>query len=1266
MPSDAKAYTAHLTVELLETRLAPATTVSVLETFDTTPLGSLPSGWAQWSSNGSSSFAVSNTRSFSGPESLASSGLSNLSGRAWLAAQQPADVQVSSEVYLDSLVPIQVLARGSNLNSSNSTYYALSIQRGLTAQLVRVVNGVATSLGTITSASWYSGQWAQVNLWLSGTQIKAQVYRADTKQYLNSSGQWQSAQAWAISRSDTAISAGGLTGVARSAGCASTVSLDNFSVTGTGTTTESAGTVQETFDTTPLGSLPSNWTQWSNTGSASFAVSNSRPFSGAGSLASSVASNLSGRAWLAVQQPADVQVGADIYLDSLVPIQILARGSNLNSSSPTYYALSIQRGLSAQLLRVVNGVTTSLGTITSSVWFSSQWVEVTLSLSGTQIKAQVYRADTKQYLNTSGQWQSAQAWAISRSDASISAGGLTGVARAADYSGTVSLDNFSVTEAGTSSGNGATVQEMFDTTPRGSLPSGWAQWSNNGSTSFAVSNTRSFSGANSITSSGTSSLNGRAWLAAQQAADVQVGAEVYLDGLIPLQVLARGSNLNSSSPSYYSLSIQRGLCVQLLRVVNGVTTSLGSLSSASWFSAQWVEVALSVSGTQIKAQVYRPDTKQYLNSSGQWQSAQAWAISRSDASISGKGLTGVARSPGYSGNVYLDNFTVTPLGTDSGSNPPSTIVVIPQHYSWIRIAQLAYSGTTLGSLEDQLLRNSVDLVVTDVPYLSNHISTVAPNTPQLAYINFTSLYLSLLTDWLNFADQQGLSRESAFYHVSKATPFTGDSASSQPVNWFWSVYVGGGTPVYTDVTSSAHDSTADPFTFGGTGQATYIGYPDRFREINFSLVSAAASGWTCVLEYPTAVDSFGNPTAWSTLPVLSEGTRGLTRSGQITFDPPSNWKPVSLNGTAALYYIRIRTVTSGRAPVVSTILGRDYVNAQGGSTGVIPAFDYSADLNKDGYLSDAEYARRKSGMNARFVYESRLFFGYYGQMRFMTNPASSGLRRWAIDYSKRYLATRSNSAGLFVDNSNGNPMVDDPTCVLESLSTYASDYGALLKVVGQAISPDWLMVNTAGGGTQADSAVSQTTAYFEEFALRPLSTSWRHFQDLAAMVAHRANLNSPSPYAILDSLPTGGSPTDSRTQLATLAEYYLLADPTYTFLDFFGGYEPGTSWSRHWCQAVTYNVGKPTGSWSLFASGADPSDIRFSYRVYQRRYTNALVLFKPLSSDSSGQVGSLANNTATYHKLDGTYRPLRADGTLGSPVTSITLRNGEGAILIKV
>jgi hypothetical protein len=73
-----------------------------------------------------------------------------------------------------------------------------------------------------------------------------------------------------------------------------------------------------------------------------------------------------------------------------------------------------------------------------------------------------------------------------------------------------------------------------------------------------------------------------------------------------------------------------------------------------------------------------------------------------------------------------------------------------------------------------------------------------------------------------------------------------------------------------------------------------------------------------------------------------------------------------------------------------------------------------------------------------------------------------------------------------------------------------------------------------------------------------------------------------------------------------------------------------------------------------------------TYKIYQRSYGNALVLYKPLSYQVGVGTGTLANATATTHALNGTYRILNADGTLSGPVTSVTLRNGEGAILIRV
>jgi hypothetical protein len=385
----------------------------------------------------------------------------------------------------------------------------------------------------------------------------------------------------------------------------------------------------------------------------------------------------------------------------------------------------------------------------------------------------------------------------------------------------------------------------------------------------------------------------------------------------------------------------------------------------------------------------------------------------------------------------------------------------------------------------------------------------------------------------------------------------------------------------------------------------------------------------------------------------------------VVFDPPAGWKACAVGGSARLYYVRFRTTAGGTAPVAGSLLGRDFVGAGGTTSGVIPAFDFKADANGDGYLDDAEYARRAPGKDARFAYESRMFTESYGQSRYVTNPSSPAFRQWAVDFHQRLLAKMPLAVGLFMDNSEGKLPVS-PADVLEPLTTYAVDYGAMLNAIGHAVAPKWVLPNTAGGQARADPVIRQNVAYFEEFAIRPLQHSWVAFEDLATMVAKRAALTSPPPLAILDSHPQRGNPTDPRMLTATLAYYYLLADPETTFLMFFGGYEPASAWSRHWTGAAAYDVGTPTARWSQFAAGSDPSNAAQQYRVYQRPYTKALVLFKPLSyARGSREPASLGDTTATKHDLDGSYRPLNADGSLGSAVTSVRLRNGEGVILIR-
>jgi hypothetical protein len=1101
---------------------------------------------------------------------------------------------------------------------------------------------------------------------------------------------------------------------------------------------------KELFDRTGVGAVPANWSQWSNQGS--FAVTNAQALSKSNALAGTGVSGQTSRAWFTTAQAANVQAAAAVYLDTLIPAQVFVRGRGLDTAKPTYYAVSVTRGLEVDLLRVVNGAATRLGRVRSVDYLSNAWVQVTVYANGTNLRAQVYRPDTRQYLNSAGRWQGTATWALSVTDTAITGSGQVGLNKAADYAGRVTFDDFKVQGISSTSAPPVLVQQAFDTTALGALPAGWSQWSNRGP--FGVSTARALSSPGSLAGAGPSHQAARAWLNTSLPADIQAGTGIYLDSLSPAQVFIRGTNLGGPTPSYYAASVTRGLEVQLVRVVNGVSTVLGQVRSADYVSNRWVYTTVHGNGANLRVQVYRVDTGQYLTSAGRWQSTPTWALDGTDTSLKGGGRVGLNKPAGSTGPVYYDDFTVvdfeapaltvtapkagatltsatavqasasdnvgidrveffldnvrqvtdtaapyswtldpakvadgvhtlavvaydkvghssrTSLSVTTRRSTTVSKLTIPRHYSHIRIAQLAYSGTPLGSFESQLLRNSVDLVVPNPAYLDN-INATAPNTPLLIYTNASSLYQDLLTDWLAYADARGVSREGAFYHVVQATRFAGHSASSQPVDWFWGVYRGGSTSGFTDLTQVARSPTR-AVAFGGLGQSMYVGYPDRFREININLATVAKGGWAAVLEYPTAVDADGYPTAWAPLTTLANTTAGLTRSGQVRFDPPANWKPAIVDGSKRLFYVRFRTTANGTAPVANTILGHDYVRAGAGISGVIPAFDSAADTNRDGYLNDAEYARRRPGKDARFFYESRVFHGSYGQMRFATNPSNPAFRNWAVDYHFRLLAGQPLADGLFVDNSGGKAPVKDSD-VLEPVSTYSSDYGAMLNAIGQRIAPRWLLANTAGGGTVADGVVRQNTAYYEEFAIRALAHNYQQFEDLAGLVEHRSRLRSPAPYAVLDSLPTGGSPTDARTQLATLSYYYLLADPETTFLNFFGGYEPSTSWTRHWSAAAAYNVGLPKGEWSLFATGTDPANRALAYRVYQRSYANALVLYKPLSySRATSTSGSLAGTTATKHLLGETYRPLRADGTLGAPVTSVTLRNGEGAILVRV
>jgi len=148
-----------------------------------------------------------------------------------------------------------------------------------------------------------------------------------------------------------------------------------------------------------------------------------------------------------------------------------------------------------------------------------------------------------------------------------------------------------------------------------------------------------------------------------------------------------------------------------------------------------------------------------------------------------------------------------------------------------------------------------------------------------------------------------------------------------------------------------------------------------------------------------------------------------------------------------------------------------------------------------------------------------------------------------------------------------------------------------------------------------------------------------------------------------------------RGKLLTLGLYYLVHNKhTYYMYESanhaYGGH--ASTWA--WNPALLYDVGQPdlippgtvdfegrsnTREHYLFASGADPVAPSLTYRVFARRFTNALVLVKLLPAGST-----VDNSSITTHALDGTYGVLQADGFLGPSVTQASIRNNEALILI--
>ena len=326
----------------------------------------------------------------------------------------------------------------------------------------------------------------------------------------------------------------------------------------------------DTFDNDAPRSTPSGWVQWSNETQPGFQVVNGAGFGSNNALVTSGDSNLASRTWLTSAYAKDAQVQADIYLNSPAPIELFARGANLATPTPTYYAVSVSRGMEVDLLQVNDGRTTVLATVVSSAYFSNKWVRVNFAVQGDELTVQVFRTDTAQYLGPDDLWHSVPTTAISMTDRVISNAGRVGLARESGYAGTIDADNFVYNSSPSITTPTSLLTQDFNSKLVSGLPADWSSYTNIRNQTFQVSaSSTALTGASLASVTGSSGLVARTWANTVLPADVQVSASLYLNNLAPAQVFGRGQNLDTDSPDYYAVSITRGATVQLVRVVDG-------------------------------------------------------------------------------------------------------------------------------------------------------------------------------------------------------------------------------------------------------------------------------------------------------------------------------------------------------------------------------------------------------------------------------------------------------------------------------------------------------------------------------------------------------------------------------------------------------------------------------------------------------------------------------------------------------------------------
>lgn len=1025
-------------------------------------------------------------------------------------------------------------------------------------------------------------------------------------------------------------------------------------------------TLADNFDAMTAGLAPSGgWAGFAS--NAGFTVTASASDSSPNSVTFATAA-ITDKGWLAapVVLGNDQDISADILAQTSLT-GVMARASATGGSTLTAYGLEVQStgGPTLVLSSYVAGVRTPLpgGTITrkSGTFISANatWLTLRLRVIGTQVKASLYNASKGEYFYEDGSWGKVAKWAINLTDSSIVGGSSAGLLRSASTTTTSYWDNFSVADIAGGDGTAPTVSV---TAP-----------------------------ASGATLTGTTTLTCTVSGDTVQVVYLVDGATVLRSDTAPFSVDLDPTIVDNGARTVSAWAFDaegnRGISSGVPVTVSiDRTVSLPSLTSKkSWMGGEhgWIG-----SGTAVATS----NNALWVDRLTNWY----------DSAIVDPGELAAVQATGATVLLGLYNNISNLIGT--GYNLQSTGLLDWHEYADVHgydreraflHAGTAYTDAVSGWQSAATSERLWGVTSYDgVTYTAQSNGLVSDSTSAAPNTTLPGAGSKLFVGYPEKIEKLRFTKTTANVGYSYTIKYPTAVDANRVVTAWGTLTVADGTAGFTstgDITfTPPSDWVAGRLTSGsGSNQTSYLYWLD---------IEPTATGTTqpvgklTTTNWDSCGDGAGGPAATGAATLAAYGLLAswARYRSRLPYNAYGIWR-LSLNPLDAAARSWAADYL-GRIKAANPAYGAFFLDNSQSSPQPSGAISYMMEalggFNRAyGTLVNRVWAATGLGMipNALGGIEPDIQY-MLGQAPFQWNES---LLRAFADTSTNYNTNLTNLAARAAvatqTSGNSHPIIladcydnnypgEDTLTVAASPAPTATSWRANAgfdTIESYAPGTRNAYVRFLTGPLVADGP-KQIATYSTATGDFTVATPWSQAPAsgdafLIDMTAADGTIDS-SNFPATHALSSNNGPTNGKAQMRRLQE----AAAAYYYCAYQSGMRAGmfldstaTNPLNNHNRFFGYDVGSAVDgqATAAFATGTDPSNSQ-TYKVFKRDYVNARALYRPLSASSAtlGDAGAVTVNLgATYKRLS-----IQPDGSLaqGPAITTLALRNGEGALLV--